>query len=192
MVYVRSSLALIIVVLLAMSGYALGLVTGAITIVGYQSETGSQHGFSSVSWFPVKLAIPVWLDAGGAIRADYEVDAPNASALLSVGPPLLLRSSSLHKAVVYVSGKRSGSITFIAQAPGWYSLDAAPSPIDGPRCSHPRSMAQAMIGSSDCPTYVVSYSVTWRLTNARATSDDTARVAIPRSGEGWSPLHIGK
>lgn len=192
MVPLRSSLPFIIVVLLVISAYAAGLGTGVVTIVGYQSETGSQYGFSSTSWFPVKLTVPVWLDAGSAVEADYEVDATNGSAVLVVGPPLLMRSSPLQRAVVYVSGKRSGSVTFISQAAGWYSLNASPSPIDGPRCPRQRGMAETMIGSSDCPTYVVSYKVTWRLTNARAAPAGTARIVIPTSAEGWSPLHISK
>lgn len=191
MVHVRSGLLFIVVASFLVSGYAVALGTGVVTIIGYHSETGSQHGFSSVSWFPVDLSMPVWLDAGGAVRADYEVDAPQGSALLGVGPPLPMRSSLLQKAVVWVSGKQSGSITFVSQAPGWYFMDAAPSPLGGPRCPRGRSLAETMIGSSDCPTYVVSYRVIWRLTSARATSAGTARIAIPRSGEDLATLHIG-
>ena len=40
-----------------------------------------------------------------------------------------------------------------------------------------------LIGSSDCPTYDVSYRVVWRLAELGRAAPDTARLNVPRPNE---------
>ena len=54
------------------------------------------------------------------------MDATFGALSLTVAPPLVLRTP-LQAATAYVAGKRTGSVLFVAQTPGWYTCpDARP------------------------------------------------------------------
>jgi hypothetical protein len=175
----RTEFALLTVMLAAAFFYGVGLFTGAVTAVGYESGTKAQSGFSTTSNSGVSVGIPVWLGAGSAIRADYAVEARFGSVMLSVAPPVFLRTS-LQTATAYVEGSRAGSLLFVAEAPGWYTFDTDPSPQGGPRCGT-RSLKRIIVGDASCPTYDVSYSVTWRLADPQDLASGTglARLSVP-------------
>jgi hypothetical protein len=162
------------------SAYVLGLATGAISVIGYESDSTSQQGAMRTRILPLSLRLPVWLAAGQAVRADYEVDARFGAVTFTVAPPLVLRTS-LQAATAYVEGRRSGSVVFTAQAPGWYTVRSDASPLGGPRCGSPSlSPRDLLIGRPDCPIFDVNYSVTWHLAGSAAASTGAmARLAIP-------------
>jgi hypothetical protein len=159
--------------------YALGLATGAISVIGYESDSTSQQGAMRTRILPLSLRVPVWLAAGQAVRADYEVDARFGAVTFTVAPPLVLRTS-LQAATAYVEGRRNGSVLFTAQAPGWYTVRSDASPLGGPRCGSPSlSPRDLLIGRPDCPVFDVNYSVTWHLAGSAASTGAMARLAIP-------------
>jgi hypothetical protein len=170
--------------------YAAGVFVGAFSIVGYASGSERQQGFHGERWFPLRFGVPLWLPAGAAVRADYDIDAKFGALSLTVTPPLVLRTS-LQAATAYVPGRRQGSVLFVIQSPGWYSFVNDTTPIGGPRCPRQRSMAEFIVGSSDCPTYDVSYRVVWRLADAARTPSDVPRLAVPRPNETLVTRHIG-
>ncbi len=157
-------LAIGLLALLAAAGaYVIGLFTGLVTFVGYEATTERQVGASRTTIFPVEFRLPVWLQERQAIRADFDVDARFGAVILRVKPPLWL-STPLQSAVAYVEGKRAGSVLFVAEAAGWYNFEAEGSPNGGPRCGPPYLDAKHIIfGDSKCPTYDVTYRVTWRI-----------------------------
>ena len=177
----RSSAAFAVLALVAVAGafYAVGLLTGAVTLVGYASATKTQSGAVSTSTWSMSFGVPaVWLSAQQAIRADFDVDAKFGAVTFTVAPPLMLRTS-LQAATAYVEGKRAGSVLFVAEAPGWYTFAAEPSPLGGPRCGTPDLNLRDMVaGRPDCPVYDVRYSVTWHLAKDKAHA--VARVSVPR------------
>jgi hypothetical protein len=169
--------------------YLLGLYGGAITLIGYQSGTERHQGWSTTRWFGLDVRLPViWLDAGDAVRGDYEVEAPFGSLTLSVAPPLILRTS-LQTATAYVEGQRRASVAFVVQEPGWYVFWASPSVIGGPRCPGGTNLAKAFLGLSECPGYEVSYRVTWRIAEARHAAG-LPRMNVPRRNETLVTLRI--
>ena len=169
--------------------YAGGLLSGAITLVGYESEQTSQVGAARTRWWPIRLGIPVWLAAGDALAAEYEVEAKFGAVSISVAPPLILKTP-LQTATVYVEGQRSGNVQFVAGSSGWYSFWTEPSPLGGPRCRRPGlNLRDMVIGDSSCPVYDVSYAVTWRL--AERGGQAGPRVFVPRPGETLATLRIG-
>ena len=159
--------------------YLIALSTGAATSIGYERASKSQSGISTTATWGTSVGLPmVWLSAGQAIRADYAVEARFGSVMLTVAPPLFWRTS-LQAAAAYVEGTRTGSLLFIAEGSGWYGFEAEPSPQGGPRCGTP-GLTRIIVGKAGCPTYDVSYRVTWRL----ASRDDVAgsglaRLAVP-------------
>ena len=175
-----SAFALVALVVAAACFYVVGLFSGAVTIVGYETDTKSQSGAVSTSAWAFSVGLPVWLNARQAIRADFDVDARFGAVTMTVAPPLMLRTS-LQAATAYVEGKRTGSILFVPEVPGWYTFSAASSPLGGPRCGTPGlNLRDMTIGRPDCPVYDVSYSVTWRLADSHDTSAQVARVNVPR------------
>jgi hypothetical protein len=161
------------------AAYLLGLATGAVSIIGYESDSTSQQGAARTRVLPISLRLPVWLAAGQAVRADYAVDARFGAVTFTVAPPLVLRTS-LQAATAYVEGRRSGSVLFTAQAPGWYTVRSDASPLGGPRCGSPSlSPRDLLIGRPDCPVFDVSYSATWHLAGSAASAGAMARLAIP-------------
>lgn len=175
-----SALALVALAAAAILYFA-GLAVGAVSLVGFEYRSQRQTGFTGTSWFPFQVGMPIWLNAGGAVQADYDVQADFGAVMLSVAPPLVLKTS-LQTATAYVEGKRAGSVLFVAQAPGWYSFWASPTPNGGPRCRGPNTtISDVMIGSSACPTFDVTYTVTWRMADAQRTA--TSRLYVPRPHE---------
>lgn len=172
--------------------YFVGLATGAVTLVGYEQRSTEGRGFvRDDTGIQTKFTgMPVWLPAGHAVRADYEVDAPFGSLAVSVAPPLFLRTS-LQAATAYVEGRRSGSILFIAKEPGWYRFRTDASPIGGPRCRGPNTtMLDVMIGSAECPSYRVRYTVSWHLAGDAAAARSDTRLVIPAPNERLAVTHI--
>jgi hypothetical protein len=162
--------------------YLIAQATGAITVVGYESQSRKQMGFVGLGFGGFGLRHPVWLGAGEVIAADYEIDARFGAVALTVRPPLLLRANALQAATAYVEGKRSGRVLFQAGAPGWYVFQTRPSPLGGPRCHKPNASLQDLFaGDADCPTYDVSYRVTWRRAG-RTRDDGAARLTVPPPG----------
>jgi hypothetical protein len=160
--------------------YVVGLFSGAVTIIGYETDTKSQSGAVSTSFWAFSVGVPIWLNARQAIRADFDVDARFGAVMMTVAPPLMLRTS-LQAATAYVEGKRTGRILFVPEVPGWYTFSAAPSPLGGPRCGTPGlNLRDMTIGRPDCPVYDVVYSVTWRLADSHDPSAQVARVNVPR------------
>jgi hypothetical protein len=160
---------------MAAAFYLVALATGAVTAIGYERANASQSGMSASRTGETSVGMPLWwLAAGQAIRADYEIEARFGAVTLSVAPPLLLRTS-LQVATAHVEGVRTGSILFVAATSGWYAFEAQPSPLGGPRCGT-ASLTRAFAGEPGCPTYDVSYRVTWRL----ASHDDVARSDLAR------------
>jgi hypothetical protein len=174
-----AAFALLALIAVALGFYAVGLLTGAVTLVGYASATKAQSGAVSTSTWSMSFGVPVvWLGAQQAIRADFDVDARFGAVTLTVAPPLPLRTS-LQAATAYVEGTRTGSVVFVAEAPGWYTFSAEPSPLGGPRCGTPGlSLRNMLAGNPDCPVYDVRYSVTWHLAQGQAHA--VARVSVPR------------
>jgi hypothetical protein len=174
----RSSGFALLALLAAAVSYLVGLLTGAVTFVGYEAKTQSQTGAVRTSYWPISFGMPaVWLEAQQGIRADFAVDASFGAVAFTVAPPLPLRTS-LQAATAYVEGKRAGSVLFVAGAPGWYTFKADPSPLGGPRCGSPElSLHNMVIGNPKCPAYDVSYSVTWQLALQR---DPGVAHALPR------------
>jgi hypothetical protein len=170
--------------------YLLSLYGGAVTLIGYESGSERHQGWSTTYWFPVAFRLPViWLHAGDAVRADYDVDAPYGALAIDVAPPLILKTS-LQTATAYVEGQRSGSVMFIAQTPGWYVFWATPSVLGGPRCPEPPDLAKSFLGLSKCVGYDVTYRVTWRLTDAREAHAGVPRLTVPRPNEKLVTLRI--
>jgi hypothetical protein len=162
--------------------YFAGLAAGAVSLIGFEYRSERQTGFTGTSWFPLRLGMPIWLNAGGAVRADYDVQADFGAVILSVAPPLVLKTS-LQTASAYVEGKRAGSVLFVAQTPGWYSFSASPTSNGGPRCRGPNTtISDVMIGSAACPTFDVTYTVTWRMADAQQ-APATSRLYVPRPHE---------
>jgi hypothetical protein len=170
--------------------YVIGLVAGMVSFVGYEARTERQAGATRTSTFPIEVGIPVWLRAGQAIRADFDVDARFGAVTLTVAPPLWLRTS-LQSATAYVEGRRSDAVLFMVQAPGWYTFKAEPTSIGGPRCG-PKSLdlKHIVIGDAQCPVYDVSYRVTWRLAAEQDFGRPLARLEIPRPNGTLVVLHI--
>lgn len=187
---IRISAIVVVACLGAALLYAAGVFVGAFSIVGYASGSERQQGFHGERWFPLRFGVPIWLQSGTVVRADYDVNAKFGALSLTVAPPLMFRTS-LQAATAYVAGHRQGSVAFVIQSPGWYSLVNNTTPIGGPRCPRQRSMAEIMIGSSDCPTFDVSYRVVWRLTDAAQTASGVPRLAVPRPNETLVTRHIG-
>ena len=187
-----SGFAALALLLAAGFAYVAGLATGAFTLIGYEAQTKSQRGATSTrTGWATRFGVPVWLAEGRAIQADFDVDARFGAVLLRVAPPLPLRTS-LQSAVAYVEGKRAGSVTFVAEAAGWYTFEADPTPLGGPRCGKPELDARRMlIGDPDCPIYDVSYQVTWRLAGDGAASRGAPRLSIPRPHGKLATLRIG-
>lgn len=169
--------------------YAAGLYAGVFSLVGYASGQERQQGFSSERWFPLQFGAPVWIAAGRAVQADFEVDARFGALSLTVWPPVVLRTS-MQAATAYVAGRRSGSVLFVVGNSGWYSLHTDPTPVGGARCPRQRGMAEVLIGSSDCPTYDVSYRVVWRLADPGRTAADVPRLHVPRPHEPLATTYI--
>jgi hypothetical protein len=186
----RLSAIVALVALGAACVYAMGVFAGIFSVVGYASGSERQEGFHGERWFPLAFEVPLWLPAGAVVRADYDIDAKWGSLSLTVTPPLVFRSS-LQAATAYVSGRRQGSVLYVIQHPGWYSLVHDTTPLGGPRCPKERTMAQIMIGSSDCPTYDVTYRVVWRLADATALAAGLPRLDVPRPNEKLVTLYIG-
>jgi hypothetical protein len=170
--------------------YLGGLWTGAITLIGYESRSAEAHGMvadnsglsSLFSGLPV-----VWLRQGGAIRADYDVDAEFGALELSVATPLRLRAATAN-----IAGKRQGSVLFVAQSAGFYSYHPEPTPIRGPRCHPPgTTMLQVMIGDSNCPSYKLRFKVSWNLADVADTTGAPARIMIPAGHEKSIYVPIG-
>lgn len=174
-----SAFALVALVAAAAFFYVVGLMSGAVTIVGYATDTKSQSGAVSTSAWAFSIGLPVWLNAREAIRADFDVDARFGAVTMRVAPPVVLRTS-MQAATAYVEGKRTGSILFVPDVPGWYTFSADASPLGGPRCGTPGlNLRDMTIGRADCPVYEVSYSVTWRLAERDGASALVARVNVP-------------
>jgi hypothetical protein len=163
---------------------------GTFSIVGYASGSERQQGIHGERWFPVRFGVPLWLRSGTVVRADFDVDAKFGALSLTVTPPLVFRTS-LQAATAYVAGHRQGSVVFVIQSPGWYSLMHDATPVGGPRCPRQRSMAEIIVGSSDCPTYDVSYRVVWRLANASVATAGLPRLNVPRPNERLVTQYIG-
>jgi hypothetical protein len=170
--------------------YAAGVFVGAFSIVGYASGSERQQGFHGERWLPLAFGVPLWLPAGSVVRADYDIDAKWGSLSLTVTPPLVLRTS-LQAATAYVSGRRRGGMLFVIRHPGWYRLMHDTTPLGGLLCPRQRSMAQIMIGSSDCPTYDVSYRIVWRLADVAALVSGLPRLDVPRPNEALVTHYIG-
>jgi hypothetical protein len=169
--------------------YVVGVIAGAFSIVGYASGNERLWGFYGERWFPLRFGLPMWLPSGTAVRADYVVDAKFGSLSLTVWPPVLLRTS-LQAATAYVPGRRQGSVLFVIQSPGWYSLNNNATSIGGPRCPRERSLAEIVVGSRDCPAYDVSYRVVWRLVDAQRVPATVPRLTVPRPNEALVSRHI--
>jgi hypothetical protein len=160
--------------------YLAGVLTGIVTVVGYEAGSETQTGATRTSILPVDIGIPVWLREGQGVTADFDVDARFGAVTLTVAPPIWLRTS-LQAATAYVEGKRAGSVLFIAQAPGWYTFESRSSPLGGPRCSKPElDLKRIIVGDRDCPTYDVRYSVTWRIAGEEALAGSAPRLSVPR------------
>jgi hypothetical protein len=160
--------------------YVAGVLTGFVTFIGYEARAEKLIGATRTSVFPVEIGIPVWLNERQGIAADFDVDARFGAVTLTVAPPIWLRTS-LQAATAYVEGRRSGSVLFIAEAPGWYSFDADPTPNGGPRCGKPSlDLKRMLIGDQNCPAYDVSYSVTWRIAGEQDFARVAPRLKIPR------------
>lgn len=169
--------------------YALGLLGGAVTLIGYESGWERHQGWSTTFWFPIAFRLPVaWLPAGGAMRADYEVDAPHGSLAIDVAPPLILKTS-LQTATAYVEGKRHGSVLFVAQTPGWYVFWSTPSVLGGPRCAETPNLAKHLAGTTSCVGYEVGYRVVWRLADPHRNAG-IPRLDVPRPNETLVTLRI--
>jgi hypothetical protein len=171
--------------------YVIGLITGAVTFVGYQAKTEKLVGAARTSWWPIDIGVPVWLKDRQAIRADFDVDARFGAVTLTVAPPLWLRTS-LQAATAYVEGKRAGSVLFVAEAAGWYTFAAAPTASGGPRCGVPvLDLKRMIVGDADCPVYDVAYGVTWRLASERDLVANTfPRLHIPPPNGRLATLRI--
>jgi hypothetical protein len=181
-VRVPPSLLFVAALVAAGIAYVAGLAAGAFSLVGFEYRSQRQEGIGSTSWFPIRLGIPIWLAAGGAVEADFDVDARFGAVTFTVTPPLFLRTS-LQSATAYVEGRSRGRVLFVAQTPGWYSFYSDPTPVGGPRCRGPdTTMLDIFKGSRDCPTYDVSYTVTWRIADPHR-APATARLAVPRPYE---------
>lgn len=185
----RLSAAIALAALCAACLYTAGVLVGAFSIVGYASGSERQQGFHGERWFPLAFGMPLWLPAGSIVQADYDIDAKFGALALTVTPPLVFRTS-LQAATFYVAGRRQGRVAFVIQSPGWYSLGHDTTPISGPLCPRQRSMAEIMIGSSDCPTYDVSYRVVWRLADRQGLARDLPRLNVPRPHETLATAYI--
>jgi hypothetical protein len=171
--------------------YPLGLITGTVTFVGYEAKSAKLVGATRTSWWPVNVGVPVWLNERQAIRGDFEVDARFGAVMLTVAPPLWLRTS-LQAATAYVEGKRAGSVLFVAEAAGWYTFAAEPSANSGRRCGVPAlDLKRMIVGDADCPVYDVAYGVTWRLASVRdLVANAFPRLHIPRPNGRLATLRI--
>jgi hypothetical protein len=159
----KLEIGLLALLVAAAGAYAIGLFTGLVTVVGYGAKTEAQVGASRTTRGALEFGIPVWLGERHAIRADFDIDARFGAVILRVKPPHWM-STSLQSAVAYVEGKRTGSVLFVAEAAGWYDFEAEGTPNGGPRCGQPYLDAKHIIfGDSKCPTYDVTYRVTWRI-----------------------------
>lgn len=184
------AIALSMLLIVAAALYALALRSGVVTFVGYEARSETLVGAGRSSTFPIEVVMPVWLAEGQAIRADFEVDAAFGSVSLRVAPPLWWRTP-LQAATAYVEGKRSGSILFVAGAPGWYMLEAEPSAIGGPRCGPAHlDLKHIVIGDPKCPVYDVNYRVTWHLAAAQDLTGALPRLQVPRANGTLATLHI--
>ena len=177
----RAEFALLAAILFAVGFYAVGLLTGAVTSIGYQSATTSQSGAArSTPWsMNLSVPVPVWLGAQQAIRADFDVEARFGAVTLTVAPPLGLRTS-LQAATAYVEGARQGSILFVPEASGWYTFHVDASPLGGPRCGTPGlSLKRIVIGEPACPSYDVTYRVHWHIADRQEAGQGLTRLGVP-------------
>ncbi|NVO17684.1 MAG: hypothetical protein HXX10_26975 [Rhodoplanes sp.] len=175
--------------------YLVGLSTGAVTLVGFEQRRSEGRGIvSDNSGLQTDFRFfPVWLPTGGAVRADYEVDAELGSVAVSVSPPLLLKTS-LQTATAYVAGRRSGSIVFVAREAGWYRFWSDATPIFGRRCHAPgASMVDIITGSDGCSSYKARYKVAWHLAGrAEPAAAGHVTIPIPAPNEKLATVRIGE
>jgi hypothetical protein len=174
--------------------YAGGLLTGAITLVGYETRKVEAAGMVAdhSGWQTSFLALPaVWLSPGRAIRVDYDVAADFGALALDVSPPLLLKTP-LQTATAYVAGQRSGSVLFVAKSAGFYRFYTDPTPIGGPRCHPPgTTMLDIIKGQPDCPSYRMRYTVSWHLADPHDATVGLTRLSIPSPNETLAAIRIG-
>jgi hypothetical protein len=161
------------------SFYVLGLATGTITLVGYETGNVVSRGIAAESeglgtFF---RGFPVYLPEGHAIRADYDVDATVGSLYLVIMQPFW----SKVRATAYVAGTRRGSVVFVARTSGWYKFYADTSTTFGRSCHRPdASMVDVLTGRDGCPHYDIRYTVSWHL--AAGSEAGPGHVTVPIAG----------
>jgi hypothetical protein len=173
-----------------LSFYVVGLATGAMTLVGYESGNAVSRGiFTESSGLGSDVTpFPVYLPAGRAVRADYTVDAKIGSLWLVIMQPFW----SSVRATAYVAGERSGSIVFVARTAGWYKFYVDPTPVFGHRCHKPgTTMVDILTGRDGCPGYDVRWSVAWHLADGRETGPSHVTVEIAGPDETVPHARIG-
>jgi hypothetical protein len=170
--------------------YLAGRYSGAITLVGYDSKRAPLAALAGTGQIPIRFGVPVWLDAGEGIRADFDVEAGSGAVAVSVSPPALF-DAPRPAATAHIEGKRAGTLVFTAAASGWYSFRAEPTRFGEPRCKSDWGVAQLLAGGADCPAGDVQYSIAW---HAAAPSDphSAARLAIPGPDDAPVDIRIGE
>jgi len=164
--------------------YVVGLATGAVTLVGWESANLVSRGMvvESSGLTSQFAPLPVYLRAGGAVRADYTVDAKVGSLYLVIMQPFIPKV----KATAYVAGERRGSLVFVARRSGWYRFYADTSPVFGHTCHAPGTgMVDILTGRDGCPHYDIRYTVAWHLADGRETGPQ--HVAVPIAGPDEPP-----
>jgi hypothetical protein len=172
------------------SFYAVGLATGTVTLVGYESGNAVSRGmFVESSGFGADFrGPPVYLPAGRAVRADYEVDATIGALRLVIMQPFWSKVT----ATAHVAGTRSGSVVFVARTSGWYKFYADTSTAFGRTCHQPgTSMVDILTGRDGCPHYDIRYAVAWHLASGHETGPHHVTVPIAGPNEKSGSAQIG-